>query len=123
MYLATGKFIDKADVVQEVNLGQSFSFLCPDHKPSYGVTYSWVGKQHIQFPRNKRRGISPDGGLYITYVTQDDINEIADTGGIKCKISGANSFQESGTLRLVKSDEQQTGNNAVGGVRWQTGKG
>ncbi|XP_068758738.1 fibronectin type III domain-containing protein-like isoform X1 [Montipora capricornis] len=105
---ATGEFIDKTDVVQKVNLGQSFSFLCPDHKPSYGVTYSWVGKQHIQFPRNKRRGISPDGGLYITYVTQDDINEIADTGGIKCKISGANSFQESGTLRLVKSDEQQT---------------
>lgn len=103
---AIGDFINKTAIHQKVNLGQPFSFQCPDHKPNYGATYSWVGNSNIQFLRNKRRGVSPDGSLHFAYVTKEDINEISDSNGIRCKISGANSFRESGTLWLRESDEQ-----------------
>ena len=50
--------------------------------------------------------MSPDGNLLFAYVTKKDISEISDSNGIRCKISGANSFRESGTLWLQESDEQ-----------------
>ncbi|XP_067024144.1 fibronectin type III domain-containing protein-like isoform X2 [Acropora muricata] len=103
---AIGDFIHKTTIYQKVNLGQPFSFQCPDHNPNYGATYSWVGDRNIQFLRNRRRGVSPDGNLLFAYVTKKDISEISDSNGIRCKISGANSFRESGTLWLQESDEQ-----------------
>ena len=103
---AIGNFIDIATINQKVNLGQPFSFQCPDHNPNYGATYSWVGDRNIQFLRNKRRGVSPDGSLLFSFVTKKDISEISDSNGIRCKISGANSFRESGTLWLEESDDK-----------------
>ena len=50
--------------------------------------------------------MSPDGNLLFAYVTKKDISEISDSNGIRCKISGANSFRESETLWLQESDEQ-----------------
>ena len=91
--------------MKKVDLGKPFSFQCPDHKPSFGADYNWVGSQHVQFSRTKRRGISPDGGLYIMYVTQEDIDEIRDKRGLRCKVSGAGEYRESGTLKLVKNSE------------------
>ena len=109
--LVVGEFINKRDVVQRVNLGQSFSFQCPQHEASFGVTFTWEGgSQKIQFSRNKRRAISPVGGLYIMYVIQEDIDEIEENNGIKCKISGAGTYYRSGSLKLDKSNTQQTGN-------------
>ena len=108
--LVVGEFINTRDVVQRVNLGQSFSFQCPEHKASFGVTFTWEGSQAIQFSRNKRRAISPVGGLYIMYVTQKDIDEIEENNGIMCRISGAGTYYRSGSLKLEKSNTQQTGN-------------
>lgn len=107
--LVVGDFIDRRNIVKKVDLGQPFSFQCPDHKPSFGTVYTWVGRKRIQFSRSKRRGISPNGGLYIVYLTQEDIDEIHERNGIKCKISGANSYRESGTLKLEKNNEEQSG--------------
>lgn len=110
--------------MQKVDLGQPFTFQCPGHHASYGAMYSWVGSQNIQFSRNERRGISPDGGLYFTYVTQQDFDEIRDKKGIRCKISGANSFRDSGILMLEKNNEQQTGKKAKTLLveEWGTGR-
>ena len=97
----------------EVNLGEPFSYDCPPHGHSYGVVYSWGnsdGSAHHTFARNERRSISSNGTLFIMHLTQEDIDEIDSYKGIRCIISGANSFQRSGTLRLGKIDKDQTGN-------------
>ena len=77
------------------------------------MVYSW-GNIRVDAPyafgRNERRSILSNGTLYITYLTQKDIDEIELYDGIKCTISGANFFQRSGTLRLEKINENQTGN-------------
>ncbi|XP_073228960.1 fibronectin type III domain-containing protein-like isoform X1 [Porites lutea] len=113
-----GEFINPRDVVQRVNLGQSFSFQCPEHKASFGVTFTWEGSQTIQFSRNKRRAISLVGGLYIMYVTQKDIDEIEENNGIKCKISGAGIYYLSGSLKLEKSNTQQTDPGNLNAPSW-----
>lgn len=112
-FLVVGAFIDEKSVVLKVNLGDPFSYDCPRHKHSYGVVYSWGnvdGSAHHTFARNERRSISSNGTLFIMYLTQDDIDEIDSYKGIKCIMSGANSFQRSGTLRLEKIDKHQNGN-------------
>lgn len=107
-----GAFISPTNVLVKVNLGDPFTFDCPPREHSYGVVYSWGnadGTGHYTFARNDRRSISSNGTLFITYLTQNDIDEIDSYKGIKCIISGANSFQRSGTLRLEKIDKNQTG--------------
>ena len=97
----------------KVNLGESFFYDCPPHSYSYGVVYSWgnIGvNAQFTFARNKRRSILSNGTLYITYLTQKDIDDIESYDGIRCTISGANSYSRSGTLRLEKINENQTGN-------------
>ena len=101
-------------MVLKVNLGDPFSYNCPPHEYSYGVVYSWgnvaEGNTHHTFARNERRSISSNGTLFIKYLTQDDIDEIKRYKGIRCIISGANSFERSGTLTLEKIDKDQKGN-------------
>ena len=104
-----GNFIDKKDVVEKVDLGQSFQFRCPQHTEGFGATYSWLRKWGNQFSRDKRRGISPDGTLFITYVTQEDVDDIDESQGIKCRMSAGNSYQNSGTLKLEKNNPEQSG--------------
>ena len=104
--------MNKKEVVQKVDLGQPFIYQCPDHKPSFGAVYSWesrVGDQNVQFSRDEHLGISPNGGLYIMYVTQDDIDVWRDRNGIRCRITGANRYYESGTLKIEKRNIDQTG--------------
>ncbi|KAL9959374.1 hypothetical protein ACROYT_G032693 [Oculina patagonica] len=105
-----GAFINPTNVVVKVNLGEPFSYDCPPRKHSYGVVYSWGnadGSAQHTFARNERRSISSIGTLFIMYLKQEDIDEIDSYKGIRCIISGANSFQRSGTLRLEKIDEDQ----------------
>ncbi|XP_020621934.1 hemicentin-1-like isoform X3 [Orbicella faveolata] len=107
---AVGAFINPTSVVKNVNLGDPFSYDCPPHEYSYGVVYSWGnvdGDAHHTFARNERRSISSNGTLFIMYLTQEDIDEIKRYKGIRCTISGANSFQRSGTLKLEKIDKDQ----------------
>jgi len=90
-------------VVRDVNLGSPYTFACPPHQHSYGVSYTWEGENKIQFKRNDRRGISPtNGDLFIMFVTQEDIDEINGLQGIKCTMSAANTFFQSGALTLTK---------------------
>lgn len=105
-----GDFIDKKDVVEKVDLGQSFQFRCPQHTAGFGAVYSWIhNKWDTHFSRNERRGISPDGTLSITYVTQEDIDDIDETQGIKCRMTAGNSYQNSGRLKLEKNNPEQSG--------------
>jgi len=106
-----GNFINKKDVVEKVDLGEPFQFRCPQHTVGFGASYVWLqNKRHeTQFSRDKRRGISPNGTLFITYVTQEDINHIDNSQGIKCRMIAGNSYQDSGTLKLEKNNSQQSG--------------
>ena len=104
-----GKFSNTGDVEKKVNLGQPFSFQCPEHTDSFGATYQWVGNNNVQFSRNARRGISPNGDLHFLYVTQEDIDEINKNKGVGCTIQGANMLRKSGTLNLVKKKEGEKG--------------
>ena len=110
-YTVVGKFNDteSKQVEQSVDLGDEFSYACPQHAPSYGVSYSWVGKSagsHLQFKRNKRRAITQSGHLFIMFVTEDDFTDLEGyvNQGISCKISGAKRFDESGLLKLKKKN-------------------
>jgi len=105
-----GDFIIKKDVVVKVVLGQSFQFRCPPHRAGFGAFYNWLtNKWDTHFSRDERRGISLDGTLFITYVTQEDIDDIEESHGIKCRMTGGNSYQTSGTLKLEKNNPQQLG--------------
>ena len=94
---------------KKVNLGQPFSFQCPKHTDSFGATYQWVGNNNVQFSRNARRGISPNGDLHFLYVTQEDIDEINKNKGVRCTIQAANTLRKSGTLKLLKKSEGEKG--------------
>lgn len=105
-----GKFINKKDVVEKVDLGQSFQFRCPQHTPGFGASFSWLkNKWETPFSRDERRGISPDGTLFITYVTQEDIDDIDESQGISCRMTAGNSYENSGTLKLEKKNPEQSG--------------
>jgi len=90
-----------------VDLGQNFSYYCPQHSPSFGISYSWkekVSERDIQFKRNDRRAITPTGQLLIMYVTQQDLDDFEeyDSKGIRCFMTAANRFESSGLLKLKK---------------------
>ena len=90
-----------------VDLGGEFSYYCPQHSPSFGVSYSWqekVSGRNIQFKRNDRRAITQTGQLLIMYVTQQDLDEFEeyDSKGIRCFMTGANILENSGLLKLKK---------------------
>lgn len=90
-----------------VDLGEEFSAYCPQHSPSFGVSYSWqekVSRRNIQFKRNDRRAITQTGQLLIMYVTQQDLDDFAAYGsqGIRCLMTGANILECSGLLKLKK---------------------
>ena len=102
-----GSFTNQNEQEVLVDLGEEFSYNCPQHSSSYGVSYSWQGKINtvdIQFKRNDRRAISQTGQLLIMYVTQQDLDDFAeyDSQGIRCFITGANRFESSGILKLKK---------------------
>ena len=102
-----GTFTNQNVREESVDLGQEISIDCPQHSPSYGVSYSWQGKINtvdIQFKRNDRRAISQTGQLLIMYVTQQDLDDFAeyDSQGIRCFMTGANRFESSGILKLKK---------------------
>lgn len=102
-FIVVGEFSDESPVEKVVDLGALFSYACPARQPSFGVGFSWVGRDMIQIERNERRGISPStGDLSIMFVTQEDIDEINELGGIKCTMSAANTFYSSGALTLKK---------------------
>ena len=107
--LAVGDFIDRGTKTAKVDLGQPFRFQCPKHSAGFGNTYIWAEPStNIHLSRNIRRGISPDGTLFIAYVTQKDIDEI-NYRGIRCQIRAGHSLDYSGTLFLEKKNPQQTG--------------
>ena len=83
-------------------LGQSFSYSCPPHGPNYGASYHWLSRDGTAFKRDAHRAITPDGQLFIMYVTQRDINEITSLKGIACTIIGANQVYFAGSLMLEK---------------------
>ena len=92
----------KTDKTEIIDLGQPFSIKCPPHGPNYGAVYTWTNKDQLQFKRDPHRAISPEGELFIMYVTQKDVDEISDFGGINCKIDAANTFYNSGLVTLKK---------------------
>jgi len=103
-------FFNQTNVVKKVDLGQSFKFRCPKHESFYGAVFDWTHyRWNTRFSRDERRGISPAGTLFITYVTQKDIDDINETQGIRCRVTGGNYFQMSGTLKLEKNNPQQSG--------------
>ena len=111
-YTAVGTFNDpeSKQVVQSVDLGEEFSYACPQHSPSYGVSYSWMGKsnnQKIQFKGNERRAITQTGHLFIMFVTEDDLKELEgyEDQGIHCEISAAKRFEASSLLKLTKKNQ------------------
>ena len=111
-YTVVGKFNDPEtkQVVQSVDLGEEFSYACPQHSPSYGVSYSWMGKstgQKIQFKGNERRAITQTGHLFIMFVTEDDLKELEgyENQGIHCEISAAKRFETSSLLKLTKKNQ------------------
>ena len=92
-----------------VDLGEEFSAYCPQHSPSFGISYSWqekVSGGNIQFKRNDRRAITQTGQLLIMYVTQQDLDEFEeyDSKGIRCFMTAANQFESSGLLKLKKKN-------------------
>ena len=111
-YTVVGEFNDPEtkQVVQSVDLGEEFSYACPQHSPSYGVSYSWIGKSNnpkIQFKRNERRAITQTGHLFIMFVTEEDFKELEgyQNQGIHCDISAAKRFESSSLLKLTKKNQ------------------
>lgn len=93
-------------MTRRVNIGEPFVYNCPSHGPTYGASFSWESiKGNVQLERNERRAISPDGTLFITSITKDDIEIINSSNGIRCKISAINQYFDSGVLILAEGKE------------------
>ena len=108
--LVVGHFNSENDWVEKVHLGQFFSFPCPSHTPGFHAVFSWIKSEwNVPFSRDERRGISPNGTLFITFLKQEDIDDIEESQGIKCRMTAGNSFQISGTLKLEKNNPEQSG--------------
>ena len=110
-YTVVGRFNDPEakQEVRSVDLGDEFSYACPQHAPSYGVSYSWMGENagsKIQFKGNERRAITQSGHLFIMFVTEKDLKELEENEdkGIRCEISGAGRFERSSLLKLTKKN-------------------
>ena len=110
-HTVVGEFNDpeSKQEVRSVDLGEEFSYACPQHSPSYGVSYSWVGKNaglYIQFKRKERRAITQSGHLFIMFVTEDDLKDLEEyvNQGIRCMISGAEKYEASSLLKLTKKN-------------------
>lgn len=103
-------FLSTAARTETVDLGQSLRIPCPAHGASYGAVYTWSGAENIEFPRNSRRAISPDGELFIMFVTDEDITKTEQLKGISCTITGANAIYRSGPITLKK---HQQGNDLL----------
>lgn len=89
-----------------VNIGEPFVYNCPSHSPTYGASFSWESiKGNVQVERNERTAISPNGTLFITSITKDDIENINSSNGIRCKISAINRYSDSGVLTLRDGKE------------------
>ena len=100
---AVGDFKSHQNFTETAYLGEPLNVACPQHDPSFGVTFTWTSKnaRSIQFPRSDRVTIDPStGNLHIMYITQEDVSNISKLEGIRCTISGANTFYSSGTLTL-----------------------
>lgn len=98
-------FLSTAARTETVDLGQSLRIPCPAHGASYGAVYTWSGAENIEFPRNSRRAISPDGELFIMFVTDEDITKTEQLKGISCTITGANAIYRSGPITLKKRQQ------------------
>ena len=91
---------------KEVNIGEPFVYNCPSHSPTYGASFSWETiNEDVQVERSERRAISPNGKLFITSITKEDIDFIRRSNGIRCKISAINRFSDSGVLTLKEGKE------------------
>ena len=92
--------VGKQDITRTISLGEQFSYACPPHGPNYGAVYQWANKQNQQFKRDDHIAVSPDGKLFIMYVTQQDVNTITGLKGIGCTVVAANTIYYSGLLTL-----------------------
>ena len=106
-----GNFDSEDAFTKTANLGQPFDVNCPAHGPSFGVSFAWTSKDttlNVPFPRSDRVAINPvTGSMHIMYVTPEDIKKIEEFQGIRCSISGANTFYRSGplTLQIPQGDD------------------
>lgn len=105
--LDVGDFASKVNETLTIDLGQSLRVQCPQHAPNYGASYSWESKNGTPFKRDHHRVISPDGELFIMYVTQKDVDEIASLEGIGCTITGGDTIYRSGLLTLKKRGKKK----------------
>ena len=100
---AVGEFKSHQTFTKYTKLGEPLNLACPQHGPSFGVTFAWTSKKarSIQFPINNRVAIDPStGNLHIMYITQEDVSTFNNLEGIRCTVSAANTFYTSGTLTL-----------------------
>ena len=93
-----------------VDLGEPLNIQCPPHEPNYGADYTWESTNRIQFKRDETRAISPDGTVFVMFVTQKDVDEIVGLKGIGCTIVGGNAIYRSGLITLRK----RAGNQSLG---------
>jgi len=110
LFLDIRPFLNQKAEKRIVDLGQSLQIPCPAHGASYGADYTWSGNEHIEFPINSRRYISPTGELFIMFVTDDDVKLAEKLKGIRCTMTGGNSIFTSGPITLQK---RQQGNNLL----------
>lgn len=98
-----GDFTSKVDETLTIDLGQPLSIKCPPYAPNYGASYSWESGNGTAFKRDTHRGISPfDGELFLMFVTQRDVDEIAGLKGIGCTVAGGGIFYRSGLFTIHK---------------------
>ena len=88
--LVLGNFYFEDNKVAPVSLGNPIEIPCPRHDPSYGVTYRWGGFSSFGFrplTEDKRIAVTLDGTLVIMFVTEQDLQKVNSTGGIRCEMA------------------------------------
>ncbi|KAJ7377576.1 ATP-dependent DNA helicase chl1 [Desmophyllum pertusum] len=89
---AAGDFHYESNKKAPVVLGKAIEIPCPDHEPSYGVTYRWGGYSPADgvfgpFTEDERIAVTLDGTLVIMNVTRQDVNKVNNMRGIMCQMT------------------------------------
>ena len=104
-----GKFFSKDTQSLNVVIGQQFQIECPEHGLTQHAGYKWGGSDDVTgtwfFIDRPNVLVLSDGTLFFSHIKQDDVDYIAQKGGISCLLEAADNnndirFEQSAAFEL-----------------------
>ena len=100
------EFVGSSDVTVDVTLGRKKVIKCPPRGKGFGVSYDWGKFSSLDgfksLGTTENRFITSQGDLIFSYITQQDIDDVSNIGGLQCRMQAGKNYYDSHTIRLNK---------------------